>query len=62
MIETQFTVQVNIVMGDVGFNQEAKQFSGMVVPVGYFEIVSRSTFSNKLFEHFSNEMFNLFLL
>ncbi|KAI8421305.1 hypothetical protein MSG28_008336 [Choristoneura fumiferana] len=39
VIETQFTVQVNIVMGDVGFNQEAKHFSNMVVPVGYFQII-----------------------
>ncbi|XP_048006716.1 scavenger receptor class B member 1-like [Leguminivora glycinivorella] len=39
VIETEFTVQVNIVMGDVSFNDEAKATSGMVVPVGYFRII-----------------------
>ncbi|CAB3226880.1 unnamed protein product [Arctia plantaginis] len=39
VMTTRFSVQVNIMMQDVGFNSKISRFSDMFVPVGYFKIV-----------------------
>ncbi|KAI5634272.1 CD36 family domain-containing protein [Phthorimaea operculella] len=39
VLTTSFSIQVNIVIGDVHYNDKTKRFSDMVLPVGYFKIV-----------------------
>jgi hypothetical protein len=39
VLKTHFTVQVNVVVRKVDFNDEAARFSDMVVPVCYFKLV-----------------------
>ncbi|XP_045515404.1 scavenger receptor class B member 1-like [Pieris brassicae] len=38
-LSTKFTVQGNLIMGDVSFNSDVKVFANMVVPLLYFKIV-----------------------
>ncbi|KAJ8724676.1 hypothetical protein PYW08_016150 [Mythimna loreyi] len=39
VMETKFSVQVNVLVRDVRFNSKISRFSNMVVPVGYFKVI-----------------------
>ncbi|XP_049870525.1 lysosome membrane protein 2-like [Pectinophora gossypiella] len=39
VLKTSFSIQVNIVLGDVRYNEQARRFADMALPVGYFKIV-----------------------
>ncbi|KAJ8718766.1 hypothetical protein PYW07_016322 [Mythimna separata] len=39
VMETKFSVQVNVLVRDVSFNSKMSRFSDMVVPVGYFKVI-----------------------
>ncbi|XP_037867708.1 scavenger receptor class B member 1 [Bombyx mori] len=49
-LKTEFSVQLNVVVDDVTFNSDARRFSKMLVPVGYFKIVQPPLKSTLIFQ------------
>lgn len=44
-LQTNLSLQLNMVMGDVSFNKEASMFSNMTVPIAYIKVVSNFNFT-----------------